>query len=73
VENSPYLYAQAVETYVEDLGSTNGTLVNGSKIDRAQIKHGDVVKIGQHEFEFIDENQLRMERTMVIKPGESLK
>jgi len=71
VGNSPFLYAKGVEVTVEDAGSTNGTLVNGRKVEQAQLKHGDSVKIGQHEFEFIDENQLRMERTMIINPGET--
>jgi hypothetical protein len=31
---------------IEDLGSTNGTFVNGEKIKRAQLKEGDRVLIG---------------------------
>ena len=34
---------------VEDLGSTNGTLVNGTKVDRAVLKPGDVLTIGRVE------------------------
>jgi pSer/pThr/pTyr-binding forkhead associated (FHA) protein len=36
---------------VEDLGSTNGTLVNGMKVDRHVLKAGDLVTIGRVEFE----------------------
>ena len=36
---------------VEDLGSTNGTFVNGSKVDRAPLLQGDRVKVGRVEFE----------------------
>lgn len=37
---------------VEDLGSTNGTYLNGSKVSRAQpVKRGDRVKIGATVFE----------------------
>jgi pSer/pThr/pTyr-binding forkhead associated (FHA) protein len=36
---------------VEDLGSTNGTLVNGKRIDRQVLKAGDTVTIGRVEFE----------------------
>src|SRR3569833_2334585 len=31
---------------IEDLGSTNGTFVNGEKISRASLKEGDRVLIG---------------------------
>jgi pSer/pThr/pTyr-binding forkhead associated (FHA) protein len=34
---------------VEDLGSTNGTQVNGIRVDRAVLKPGDVVTIGRVE------------------------
>jgi pSer/pThr/pTyr-binding forkhead associated (FHA) protein len=36
---------------VEDLDSTNGTLVNGARIDRTVLKAGDLVTIGRVEFE----------------------
>ena len=32
--------------YVEDLGSTNGTKLNGARIDRARLSDGDVVQVG---------------------------
>jgi ABC transport system ATP-binding/permease protein len=35
---------------VEDLGSTNGTWVNGRKIERAPLIAGDTLKIGRVEF-----------------------
>jgi pSer/pThr/pTyr-binding forkhead associated (FHA) protein len=35
---------------VEDLGSTNGTWVNGRKIKRAPLRAGDKLKIGRVEF-----------------------
>ena len=34
---------------VQDLGSTNGTRVNGEKIERATLKAGDRLKIGRLE------------------------
>lgn len=33
---------------IEDLQSTNGTFVNGVRVSRRILKHGDVVQIGQH-------------------------
>ena len=38
--------------YVEDMGSTNGTYLNGQQIKRARLKQGDVVMIGQHKISF---------------------
>ena len=39
---------------IEDLGSTNGTYVNGRKLQpgqgRAALRHGDVVRVGAHAF-----------------------
>ena len=35
---------------VEDLDSTNGTMVNGQKTDRAILRPGDTVTIGRRTF-----------------------
>lgn len=35
---------------VEDLGSTNGTWVNGEHVSRAPLTPGDVLKVGRIEF-----------------------
>lgn len=44
---------------LEDLGSTNGTFINGSRIDKGQItlKDGDKVRVGQVEFLFVHNNR----------------
>lgn len=36
---------------VEDLGSTNGTIVNGRKVDRSVLRSGDRLTIGRLEFQ----------------------
>jgi pSer/pThr/pTyr-binding forkhead associated (FHA) protein len=38
------------QLFVEDLESTNGTLVNGKRIDRSVLKTGDVLTVGRVEF-----------------------
>jgi len=38
---------------IEDLGSTNGTLVNGKQIKRCELKSGDRITIGATEVEFV--------------------
>jgi pSer/pThr/pTyr-binding forkhead associated (FHA) protein len=40
------VYSDDKILYIEDLGSSNGTLVNGEKIEKAEIKAGDVISIG---------------------------
>ena len=35
-----------------DMGSLNGTFVNGVKVDRQRLKDGDRIRVGQSEFVF---------------------
>lgn len=42
--------------YVRDLGSTNGTFVNSSKIQSAVLNHGDEVRFGSVACLFLSEN-----------------
>ncbi len=37
---------------ITDLGSTNGTLVNGKSVTEALLRHGDKIIIGDHLFRF---------------------
>jgi pSer/pThr/pTyr-binding forkhead associated (FHA) protein len=38
---------------VEDLGSTNGTMVNGRKVDRVVLRAGDRLTVGRVEFQIL--------------------
>lgn len=40
--------------FVEDLGSSNGTLVNGRRVSRFELADGDVIQIGLAEMRFLD-------------------
>ncbi|MDD5328835.1 MAG: FHA domain-containing protein [Sulfuricella sp.] len=40
------------QSYVEDLGSTNGTLVNDAPIGRAPLQHGDEIEIGKYRLRY---------------------
>lgn len=42
-------------SYIEDLGSTNGTTVNGKKVQMQVLHPGDTVIIGRHEFKVEEE------------------
>jgi pSer/pThr/pTyr-binding forkhead associated (FHA) protein len=44
------LTAGATELQVTDLGSTNGTFVNGKRISEAMLKEGDRLGVGRVEF-----------------------
>lgn len=37
---------------VEDLGSRNGTWVNGAKVERCDLRDGDVIRLGSHRLVF---------------------
>ncbi len=39
---------------IEDLGSSNGTKVNGKKIKRCVLRHGDTIQIGKTRLQFED-------------------
>ncbi len=61
------------DSFLEDLGSTNGTYVNGKLVKKHALKDGDVIAIGKHELKYINENASddddEFEKTMIIKPG----
>ena len=40
---------------IRDLGSTNGTFVNNESIKEQKLKHGDLIRIGDHEFKVFDD------------------
>lgn len=43
----------AGSSFLEDLNSTNGTLVNGKKIGKHPLADGDVITIGKHSLRFM--------------------
>lgn len=53
--------------YVDDLGSTNGTLLNGARIAKSIIKHGDVIQVGNYQFTYFSDDQAEYEPTMFIQ------
>ena len=66
------------DSFLEDLGSTNGTLVNGNPIKKHILQNNDVIEIGKYKIKYVMEvatagpgAQDDFERTMVMKsqPG----
>ena len=46
------VFSQAGAYYVQDLGSLNGTFLNGVRITQAPLTHGDVITVGKHSVRF---------------------
>ena len=54
---------------LEDLHSANGTLVNGTKLARRILQHGDVVEFGAFRLRYLNPkfaSDIDLERTMLI-------
>jgi signal transduction histidine kinase len=49
------LRVEAGRTSLVDLGSKNGTFVNGVRIDRSDVRGGDVIQLGDLIFSFVDD------------------
>jgi pSer/pThr/pTyr-binding forkhead associated (FHA) protein len=60
------------DSFIEDLNSTNGTIINGKKITKHALSNGDKVQIGKHTLEYINEaaeaDEGEFEKTMIIRP-----
>lgn len=65
------------DAFLEDLGSSNGTYVNGHLTRKSVLNDGDVIQIGQRELLFSQpaesepsrQNADNMDATMIIPPG----
>ncbi|MEO8039159.1 MAG: FHA domain-containing protein, partial [Betaproteobacteria bacterium] len=43
------------DSFLEDLGSTNGTLVNGQPIKKHFLQNSDVIEIGKYKLKYVNE------------------
>ena len=63
------------DSFLEDLNSTNGTLVNGQPVKKHFLKSGDVVELGKYKLKYIAEQPSQVadaadfEKTMVLRPN----
>ncbi|VAW52315.1 Forkhead-associated [hydrothermal vent metagenome] len=60
------------DSFIEDLGSTNGTYVNGEKITKHALQNGESLVIGKHALKYQiadgEDSESDFERTMIIRP-----
>ena len=64
------------DSFMEDLGSTNGTLVNGNPVKKHFLQNNDVIELGKYKLKFILEAGAQpaaaaadFEKTMVLRPS----
>src|SRR4026208_1826908 len=43
------------DSFMEDLGSTNGTLVNGNPVKKHFLQNNDVIELGKYKLKFVGE------------------
>lgn len=60
------------DSFIEDLNSTNGTLVNGKPIKKHFLQNNDVIEIGKHKLKYFNDAPLAasagdFEKTMIIR------
>jgi hypothetical protein len=65
------------DSFIEDLNSTNGTLVNGKPVKKHFLQNNDVVEIGKHRLKYFNDapataSTADFEKTMIIRnPGKA--
>ncbi|HJW23836.1 MAG TPA: FHA domain-containing protein [Rhodocyclaceae bacterium] len=62
------------DSFLEDLGSTNGTLVNGQPVKKHFLRNNDVVELGKYRLKYINDPAIAggapdFDKTMVLRPG----
>ena len=63
------------DSFLEDLNSTNGTLVNSQPVKKHFLKNGDVVELGKYKLKYVSEQAQPVaaaadfEKTMLIRPN----
>src|SRR3954470_17330197 len=61
------------DSFLEDLGSTNGTLVNGNPVKKHILQTNDVIEVGKYRLKFVSEaptgssSVADFEKTMVLR------
>lgn len=67
------VYASGSDIYLEDLGSTNGTTVNGQPIKKHLLQSGDIVEIGKYRLKFLADGATGSETEVDIDTSQPLR
>lgn len=71
IERVPNKYLEGLYDYfLEDLGSTNGTLINGTRTTRSALQPSDDIRIGWNTFKLMDASSPDMDQTTYILPDQ---
>ncbi|HXZ55377.1 MAG TPA: FHA domain-containing protein [Burkholderiales bacterium] len=63
------------DSFLEDLGSTNGTVVNGQSVKKHFLQNNDIIELGKYKLKYVNESPAGVakaadfEKTMVLRPG----
>jgi pSer/pThr/pTyr-binding forkhead associated (FHA) protein len=63
------------DSFLEDLGSTNGTVVNGQSVKKHFLQNNDIIELGKYKLKYVNETPAGVakaadfEKTMVLRPG----
>ena len=65
------------DSFLEDTGSTNGTLVNGASVKKHFLQNSDVVEVGKYKLKYINDavsstTAADFEKTMVLRAPSSV-
>jgi len=53
--------------FIDDLGSTNGSLLNGARVAKSRLQHSDVIQIGNYQFTYFSQDDEDYEPTMFLR------
>jgi predicted component of type VI protein secretion system len=63
------------DSFLEDLGSTNGTFINGQSVKKHFLQNGDLIELGKYRLKYVSETlqaavtpPADFEKTMIMRP-----
>jgi pSer/pThr/pTyr-binding forkhead associated (FHA) protein len=72
------IFTVGEDSFIQDLGSTNGTFINNKKITKHHLKNGDTVVIGKHSLIYLMESTRasrapdEFAKTVIISPSRTV-